>query len=381
MNKSLALTAFAFFSLAGAQSGWAGDVLTFGQSAALEGPASGLGQGMRQGILAAFEQANRSGGVNGYTLALKSLDDGYEPGPAVANTEALIAEDVLALVGAVGTPTSVKAQPVATAAGVPFIGAFTGAEFLRAPELRSVINVRGSYYAEAETWIERLTTDLAIKDIAILYQNDAFGQAGLDGVEIALDKRGMSLAAGATFERNTVDVEDALESIRAANPQAVVMVGPYKPVAEFVRQSRASGFDPVFIAISFVGADALAAELGSNGEGVVVTQVVPFPWFADIPLVGAYQADLKALDPAAEPGFVSLEGYMVGQTVIEAVRRVWGEPTREALIDAIYEESIDIGGVSLTFGEGDNQGMDKIYLTVIGPDGAYQSIRNLSGLR
>jgi branched-chain amino acid transport system substrate-binding protein len=289
----------------------------------------------------------------------------------------LIDEGVLALIGAVGTPTSVVAQPVATTAGVPFIGAYTGAEFLRAPELRSVINVRGSYYAEAETWIERLTTDLDIKDIAILYQNDAFGQAGLKGVQLAMDKRGMRLAAEATYERNTIAVEGALETLRAANPKAVVMVGAYKPLAEFVRQSRRSNFDPVFISISFVGADAFAADLGKEGAGVVVTQVVPFPWFAEIPLVGMYQADLKKFDGKAEPGFVSLEGYMVGQTVIEALRRIQGEPTREKLVDAIYEAEIDLGGATLVFGPGDNQGMDKIYITVIDSDGVYQPVRDL----
>ena len=134
-----------------------------------------------EGILASFSEANTVGGVNGHRLELVSYDDGYEPERAIANTKRLISEGVFALIGEVGTPTSSAVQPIAAEGGVPFIGPFTGAAFLRNPSLGNVINVRGSYDQETEAWIERLTTDLGVSRIAILYQYDTFGRAGLSG--------------------------------------------------------------------------------------------------------------------------------------------------------------------------------------------------------
>ena len=200
-----------------AEDGVTDKAIVFGQVAALTGPAQDLGQGMRQGILAAFEDANRGGGVLGRTLALKSRDDGYEPEKTVEATKASLDEDkVFALVGAVGTPTSKASQPIATEAKVPFIGPFTGAEFLRNPYNRYVVNVRSSYFEETEAWIEHLTKDLGISKIAILYQDDAFGLAGLEGVQRAMAKRNMTLAASGSFKRNTVAVKSALLDIMKA---------------------------------------------------------------------------------------------------------------------------------------------------------------------
>jgi ABC-type branched-subunit amino acid transport system substrate-binding protein len=179
-----------------AEDGVTADAIVFGQAAPLAGPAAALGLGMQAGIQAAFEEANRTGGVKGRKLKLVSLDDGYEPDRAIAQTKKLIDEDkVFALIGPVGTPTSKATQPLATAAHVPFIGAFTGANFLRDPKLDNVVNVRASYEAETEAWIAHLTEDLKIKKIAIFYQDDAFGRSGFDGVKKAMDKRGMQLAA------------------------------------------------------------------------------------------------------------------------------------------------------------------------------------------
>ena len=260
--------------------------IVFGKSAAFDGPAAALGLGMREGILASFNEANATGGVNGRKLELVSYDDGYEPEKAIANTKRLIDENgVFALVGEVGTPTSNAVQPIATEAGVPFIGPFTGAAFLRNPSLGNVINVRGSYDQETEAWIEHLTTDLGVSRIAILYQDDTFGRAGLSGVSKALEKRGMKLVAEGTYERNTTAVKTALLAIRKADPEAVVMVGAYKPCAEFIKLAHRLKLNAVFVNISFVGANALAKELGEDGKGVVVTQVVPFPGDTSLPLV------------------------------------------------------------------------------------------------
>jgi branched-chain amino acid transport system substrate-binding protein len=353
--------------------------IVFGQVAALQGPAQALGQGMRQGILAAFQIANRDGGIFGRTLELKSVDDGYEPEKTLGATKTLIEEDkIFALIGAVGTPTSQASLPIATAAKVPFIGPFTGAEFLRTPYNRYVVNVRASYFEETEAWIEHLTKDLGISKIAILYQDDAFGLAGLEGVQRALAKRSMSLVGSGTFKRNTTAVKTALLDIMKAQPEAVVTVGPYKPIAEFIRLAHQVKLDATFVAISFVGSDSLGAELGSQGAGVVISQVVPFPWDTSLPVVASYQSAIARLDPDAKPSFVSLEGYLVGQLVVDALKRVKGEPTREALLNAIGEGPYDLGGLTLAYGPARNQGSDKIFFTVMQGDGSFRPITRLT---
>jgi branched-chain amino acid transport system substrate-binding protein len=355
------------------------DRIVFGQSAAFEGPAAALGLGMREGILAAFSEANATGGVNGRRLDLIFYDDGYEPVNAIANTERLIDKDgVFALVGEVGTPTSSATQPIATQAGVPFIGPMTGAGFLRSPLLGNVINIRGSYDQETESWIEHLTADLGLSRIAILYQDDSFGRAGLSGVSKAMDKRGLKLVAEATYERNTTAVKMALLAIRKADPQAVVMIGTYKPCAEFIKLAHRLKLNPVFVNISFVGTDALAKELGEDGRGVVVTQVVPFPGDAGLPLVARYQKALNDAHPDAKIGFVSLEGYMVGRLVVEALGKMKGPVTRAGLISTIKDiGKFDLGGITLSYGPDNNQGMHQVFLTVIQADGSIKPIERL----
>ncbi len=364
---------------AGAEDGVTADTIVFGQPAALEGPAAALGIGMRTGINAAFEEANQKGGIHGRKLKLISVDDGYEPDKSIVAVKKLIDEDkVFALIGPVGTPTANAAQPIAQAARVPYIGPFTGAGFLRDPKRDNVVNIRASYGAEAEAWVKHLTEDLQIKKIAIFYQDDTFGRAGLDGIKAALQKRGMELAAEGTFERNTVAVKSALLSIKRAEPEAVAMVGPYKPCAEFIKLARKVDFNPVFVNISFVGASALARELGPEGKGVIVSQVVPFPWDTSLKVVGDYQAAIKAVDGKAEPEFVSLEGYLVGRLTIAALEKVGANPTREALLRTFKEVGkFDVGGLEMTFGPDKNQGLDKVFMTVIQPDGSFKAVDKL----
>lgn len=354
------------------------DRILFGQSAAFAGPAKALGLGMREGILAAFHEVNSKGGIKGRRLELISYDDGYEPDRAISNTNRLIKDDqVFALLGAVGTPTSKAAQPIATQAGVPFVGPFTGAEFLRNPYKANVVNVRASYYQETEAMVQHLTTDLGIKRIAILYQDDSYGRAGLAGVEKALAKRGLPLVAEGTYMRNTKAVKSALLTIRKANPEAVILIGAYEPSAEFTKVARKIGFNPLFLNVSFVGSKALAIALGEAGDGVIVTQVVPFPEDTSIAIVAEYQRALREFNPIGEPGFVSLEGYMVGKLVAQTLNRIENAITREAFLSGFATGSIDLGGVQLSYGPQDNQGMDRVFLTVIQPDGSFRPVTRL----
>jgi len=361
---------------ANAESGVFDDRIVFGQSAALDGPAAELGRGMRDGILAAFNETSQAGGVHGRSLELISYDDGYEPERAIANVSRLIDDDgVFAVIGEVGTPTSSAVQPITTAGSVPFLAPFTGAEFLRDPSLENVVNVRASYDQETEAWIAYLVDQLALSRIAILYQDDSFGRAGLEGVRDALGKRGQELVAEGTYMRNTTAVKRALLDIRKAAPEAVVIVGAYQPSAEFIRIARDLGLDPLFINISFVGSRALAEALGAAGKGVVVSQVVPLPEDTTIPIVADYRRALAALDPALEPEFVSLEGYIAGRLTIAALEALGPEVTRQGLLSTIKDIGrFDLAGLELTYGPGDNQGMDEVFLTVLDGDGHFSAI-------
>lgn len=363
-----------------AEDGVSADKIVLGQAAALSGPASELGLGMKAGLEAAFAEVNKAGGVKGRKLELKSVDDGYEPTRSIDVVKKLIGEDkVFAIVGTVGTPTAAAIQPIATAAGVPMIGAFTGAEFLRDPHKPLVMNVRATYFQETEAMVEHLTKDLGATKIGIMYQDDAYGQAGLAGLQKALEKRHMQLAGEGTYERNTTAIKSALLAVRRARPDAVVMISAYKPAAEFIKLARQINFDATFVNISFVGSDSLARELGSAGAGVVVTQVVPFPKNGTIPVVGRYQTSLKAIAPDAKPGFVSLEGYLVGRAIITAIEKIEGAPTRQALVDAIQKSSpFDLGGFKLAYSASSNRGSSQVFLTVIQGDGSFKAVDRLA---
>ncbi|MEM7718081.1 MAG: ABC transporter substrate-binding protein [Pseudomonadota bacterium] len=359
-----------------AEQGISDTEVRFAQVAAMEGPASALGQGMNLGIAAAFAEANANGGVHGRSLTLESMNDGYEPNRSIeAVTSVISSNNYLALIGPVGTPTTRATQPLATEANMPMIGPFTGAGFLRDPALTNVLNLRATYDAETAAWIDHLVDEMGYNNIAILYQDDGFGRVGLAGVKKALDARGMELTAEGTYTRNTVAVKSALLSIRKAKPEAIVMVGAYKPLAEFIKLSQKMGMDPTFVTISFVGSKALATELGEAGDGVIVSQVVPNPWDTAIPVVASYHAALKAHDASAEPGFVSFEGYLTGRVAIEALRSAGRDLSRDALLSAIEGlGAIDFGGFSLSYGPGDNQGSDGVFLTRINADGSFEPV-------
>ena len=364
---------------AGQMNGVFDDRVVFGQSAAFSGPAQELGTNMRIGIMAAFHEVSERGGVHGRTLELVSRDDAYEPEAAVTNTLQLIEEEgVFALIGEVGTPTSRSATPVAADEGVPFIAPFTGAEFLRDDDWANIINLRASYYQETEEMVARLTQDLGISRIGVLYQDDSYGRAGYRGVRMALDRREMEPVSIGLYPRNTTAVKTALLDLNLGSPEAVIMIGAYEPVAALIELARYTGADPIFLTVSFVGSNALANELGAGGEGVYVTQVVPFPTDGSTPVVSSYLNALSAYDRFADPGFVSFEGYLAGRLAIEGLERCGPSVDRACFLDILNNSNeIDIDGFKLRFGD-DNQGSDEVFITVIGEDGEYHPVSTLS---
>jgi ABC-type branched-subunit amino acid transport system substrate-binding protein len=325
---------------------------------------------MKAGAEAYFDAVNKAGGVNGRKIKLISLDDGYEPDRARANTQKLISENkVLALFGYVGTPTSNASLPVFTEAKVPFIGAFTGAQSLREPFNRYIFNVRASYFDETEEIIRHLTQQ-GVTRIAVFYQNDGYGQAGLAGVERAMKKRNLTIAVKATVERNTVEVGKAVQELSKAGVAAVVMISAYKSCAAFIKEMQRVGSFPQFWNVSFVGSKALSGELGSEGRGVQISQVVPFPWSDTLPVVRDYQ---KRIGGEANFSFTSLEGYIAAKVLVEGLRKAGKNLSRESLVDALaHHGTIDVGGFKVTYAPDNHNGSSFVDLTIISKNGVFK---------
>ncbi len=343
--------------------------IVLGQSVPLTGPAAQLGLQMQLGAKAYFDAVNSAGGVGGLPIVLKTLDDGYDPARCKANTERFIQEDVLALFGYVGTPTSLAALPLATAAKLPFIAPFTGAEALRDPFNRLVFHIRASYFDETELIVKQLT-QLDLKKIAVFHQNDAYGQAGLKGVQRALKALSLEPAAVGLVERNSVDVAAAVKTLVPAQPEVIVQISAYKSCAAFIREARKAGFGGQFYNVSFVGTQALADELGKDAAGVVISQVMPSPFGTAVGLVNDYQQALHRLDPKAEPNYTSIEGYTAARVIVDGLRRLGGKPTREGLISALESLSgYESRGYQLRFGPNKHVGSSFVELSMLTADG------------
>lgn len=340
--------------------------IIIGMSNALSGPAADLGTGLKLGAQAVIDQINQNGGVHGRKITLISLDDGYEPKRTVENARQLILErKVFALFGFVGTPTSKAILPQINQEKVIFFAPFTGAEFLRNPVNRFVFNVRRSYFDEAELQVEYLTKTLGIKKIGIFLQNDAYGLAGKGGVLKALKARGMEICGEGNYERNTEEVDAGLEAIKKAAPEAVCMVGTSKAMAAFIKKAHATGFNPRFLNVSFVGTANLIKELGPEGNGVLISQVMPSPKSSPFPIVTQFQATMAAAGKGDRIDYLSLEGYLDAVVFVEILKNAGKDLTRDSFINAAQAFSGDLGGVKVAFSEKNHQGLENVYLTVI----------------
>lgn len=347
--------------------------ILLGQSAAFSGPAAQLGIQMHLGTKAYLDYVNAQGGVYGRKIELKTRDDKYEANLCIDTTRSLIEEDkVFALISYVGTPTTAAAMPILTKAKVPLVGPFTGAELLRTPVNPYIFNVRASYYEETEK-IVGLLASTGNTNIAVFYQDDAYGLAGLKGVEIAMAKRNLKISAFGKVERNTTTVEDAVKSINAARPDGVVMISAYSSVAEFVRQMKRAGSLAQFHNVSFVGSKALADALKDEGYGVAISQVVPFPWSpSGVPIVKEYQ-EIMTKAGNTDFNFSSLEGFIVAKVMVEGLKRAGKNLTREKLIAALESmDYVDLGGFVINFSPTNHSGSNYVDLTMIGRAGKFR---------
>jgi branched-chain amino acid transport system substrate-binding protein len=344
--------------------------IVLGQSAALSGPAAALGQQFRLGAQLMFERVNARGGINGRPIELQSLDDGYEPERCAENTRKLIDSGVFALFGYIGTPTGVVALPIATAAHMPWVAPFTGAEALRTPFNRYAFHVRASYFDETAEIVKQLTS-VGINRIGVFYQNDAYGKAGLEGVTRALKPLALAPVGLGTVERNTVSVDASVKAILEKKPTAIVQISAYTSCAAFIKAARKAGFTGTFYNVSFVGTQALAKELGSEARGVVVAQVMPYAFAPLTPLSGEFLAAGKtAFGDKFEPSYGSLEGYVAAKTVVEGLRRGSNNTSPESLITGLEAlREFNLGGFFVDFSPTKHTGSKYVDLTVLTADG------------
>jgi len=347
------------------------EAIVIGQSAPFSGPSAQLGNDFNLGARTYFQMVNDNGGVNGRRIELRAKDDAYDPQRTVKNTTELIEEDhAVALFGYVGTTTSLAAVPLATAAGVALFAPVSGAEAFRRPFNRHVFTMRAGDREESEHITGQLSTT-GINGIAIFYQDDAYGKDGLAAMSAAAAKRKIPLLATAAIPRHSTEVTPAAKALLDAKPHTVALISSYGSSAALIKEMRKNGFPGQFVSLSFVGGKPLADTLGTEASGVIISEVVPFPWSEATPLQREYA---HAMKKAGVPGFSfgSMEGFLAAKTLVEGLRRAGHDVTRAKLIDALESmNQWDAGGLRVSFSPTDHTGSNFVEMTMIGSGGKF----------
>lgn len=347
--------------------------IVIGQVAPLSGVLASTGRQMVVGAKIVFDEVNAAGGVHGAKIEHRVPDDGYKVDETLRLTRELAARpEVLALFGFAGTANVGKLleEKLLAQAGIALVAPYTGGESLRRPFNPWIFHVRASYGDETEHMVQQLTT-VGLERIAVLYQDDAFGKAGLAGVQAAVAKRRLKLAAAAGYERNTDKVSDAVQAILAAQPQAVVMIAVNKPAAAFIKAYRGAGGAAQLFNISVVDPAEIVKLAGlAQAQGLGISQVVPYPYTPTLPAVREYQALLKKHAPGEAPNYTSFEEFLGAKLLVEGLRRAGPQPTRDKLVKALESlRELDLGGFVLRYGPHERIGSTYVEVTIVGRDG------------
>jgi len=348
----------------------ANDTILVGSSGALGGPNAFLGTEFHKGAKLYFEEVNGKGGVYGKTIESIVLDDGYEPERTILNTKNLIKEEkVDYLFGYIGTPTTVSILDMIEKEKIPLFAAFTGAEQLRKPVERYMINVRPSYDQETAGLVDHLLNDCGVERIACFYQDDAYGGRPIYiGLKHALGEYGLTLCGEGTYERNTVAIAKGLEQIRESSPDAVIVVGEYAASGAFIEAMKKTEMKNIYFCnISFVASDKLNALLGEDAEGVICAEIVPDLEDEENLLTKEFVAKYQEKYEQDKPNHVAFEGYISAIVFVEGLKRAGEGLTREGFINAIEKiKDLDIGvGDKISYGKFDHQGLDEIYYSIV----------------
>jgi len=344
------------------------NTILLGQSLPLSGPSAQIGKKYQAGAQAWFNEVNRQGGINGKKIRLISLDDQYEPEQTIRNTKTLLDRpNLLALFGYVGTPTTKEILPVIEKRKVPLIAPLTGASILRDNELKMVVNLRASYQMEIDKIVDSLVRN-ARQKIAIIYQDDAFGKDGLKSAESALKRHGLKPYAISTVQRNSAQIQSALQVLTSTQPNAIIIISTYVSSAALSKELLKRDTKAQIMNVSFVGTRALEQSLPvGQANGIGVSQVVPFPWDRWIPVVAEYQRLMRVNNPSARFGFTSLEGFMAAKLITEGIKNVQGPLTKETLLTSLKSiKKVDLGGFQLDLSSNNNQASNYVELTFFG---------------
>jgi branched-chain amino acid transport system substrate-binding protein len=345
--------------------------ILIGHSGPLSGTNKDFGEDIRNGALAYFEKVNQTGGINGRKIDLLSLDDANDTKRSAANAVTLAEEKgVLALFGYASATLSMPALPTVEKNKVPFVGPFTGAEPMRKLHLY-VFNFRASYADELEKIVNYYTTT-GMKSFAVLHYDDAVGKENLQAVEVALTKRGLKPVAVGSVKRNQTEISEAVSRVVKSAPDVVIATTLYRTTADFIKQAKKAGSAAQFASTSFVGASALAKDLGPAGRGVIVAQVVPPVFKLSVPVVKEYQAAIEKKLGKQEYSFTSLEAYIGAKVLVEAIRRAGPNLSRESLVKSLEAmQYVDVGGYVIEFSPSNHNGSKFVELTVISAQGRF----------
>lgn len=350
----------------------AGDVIRLGQSVGLTGPLGELGKAIHLGARAGFDEVNAQGGVHGRRIELIGKDDGYNVARSLDNTKAFLADPTLfGLFTPMGTPNVEAVLPLIRNSDMPCFAPLTGGLVARPADMRNVMNVRPSYPEEAERLVEHLAT-VGIRKIAIAYQNNGFGKEVLKGTETAARKHGVTLVAAAAIVSDGSDAAVAVERIVAASPEAVLLGLAGKPTIDFVKGVRAARKGLPLYALSVMGSASTLAALGSDGYGLTVTQVVPLPTKAVVPVVRDFVRSWSQSGTSVAPSHLALEGYINARVFSEVLRRSGRNPTRKSFIEAAWAlKRYDLGGFDVSFDQPGRNASRFVELTMISHTGRF----------
>jgi branched-chain amino acid transport system substrate-binding protein len=343
--------------------------IVLGHSGDLSGTSAALTKDYLRGMNAYFDEVNKKGGIRGEKIKVVSRDDAFNPDKTAENTKALIDQNVLALVGYRGTANVQKIVPLLKEAGIAEIGNTSGARSLRDPHVPGLFHVRASTTDEIEAAVNHAWT-IGITRLAAAYQDDAFGKEGLDALNASLKKRGATVAAVAPVPRGTVDVDKAVDALATANPQAVLFIGQSKPAAALIKGMRAKGSKPQFMVLSV--ASGLHADLGEDAAGIIVSQVVPYP-FTELgtPVVREYQKVVGGLEDK-KFSYNSMEGFLNAKLVAQALQKMQPPYTRAKVVSTLESmTNEDLGGFAVSYSKQSNLGSRYVALTMIRKDGSF----------
>ncbi len=300
--------------------------IKLGASLPLSGINQNLGEEVVIGSNTYFNHVNAKGGIDGKKIDFIYYDDKYEPEITLTNIKKLIYKDkVFALFDFVGTPTVKKVLPIIKDKHIPFIAPYTGASFLRTPKIKNIVNLRSSYKEEIDALVGYLVKNKKLSKFSIFYQNDDYGEEGYIALLSALKKKNLTLQSEGTYKRNTLFIKQAIYDIKQNKPQAIILVGAYKPTARFIKKARQSGFkNVIFCPISFVNADALMSELNDNGKNIVFSQVVP-SYSDNTKITKEYRKLLTFYYPGHKPTLASFESYLAAKVVTQSLRELNGD--------------------------------------------------------